>query len=86
MIWKKVFFRAAALSWGRAAKDGRAGAVEMSAKNICLTDGTGRSIGVSLFCACAMRRFVKKEPAKKPLLTRGCGAEKLFGLAFDQIS
>ena len=67
-------------------KDGRAGIVEMSAKNICLTDGTGRSIGVSLFCACAMRRFVKEEPAKKPLLTRGCGAKKLFGLAFDQIS
>jgi len=39
-------------------------------KNICLTDGTGRSIGESLFCACAMRRFVKEEPAKKPLLTR----------------
>jgi hypothetical protein len=49
---------------------GGAGAVEMSAKNISLIDGTGGSIGESLFCACAMRPFVSEEPAKKHFLTR----------------
>ena len=69
---------AAALSWGRAAKDGRAGAVEMSQKNVCLIDGNGLSILVAIFARapCGMRPIVAVEPAKKTFL-RGFGAKKV---------
>ena len=57
-------------------KDGRAGTVEMSAKNICLIGGTGLSILVALFGAYAMRPIVAVQSAKK-LFYEGGGPKKV---------
>jgi len=55
-------------------KDGRAGTVEMSAKNICLIGGTGLSILVALFARTPCGRSSRS--SRRKTFLRGWGAKK----------